>query len=261
MTSTSFAFSALVAALLSAPALSLAQTAENAEQDKAPPPVAQAGNEETTPNTTRQRDIKVVYVPPRRGAPSVRVVAATRGRSTRVFLATLAPNHLGWTLRAQPTLYWYVSEVVDDMIEVTIVDDKKIDPVLEVRLPGPVEAGIQTVDLKEHGILLSEGKEYLWSVSIIHDTEQRSKDTFAEGAITLVEPSISLKESLRAAGREERPMLLAKAGFWYDAFGEVSRLAAEDRPDADRWRRERVDLLQQVGVGALAAEVGIRFDQ
>ena len=91
-------------------------------------------------------------------------------------------------------------------------------------------------------------------MSIIHDAEQRSKDTFAEGAIKKVEPSVSLKEGLEAAGRDERPRLLAEAGFWYDAVDEISRLIAEDSPDADRWRRERAGLLEQVGIGALVAE-------
>lgn len=261
MPNTPFASAALVAALLTLPGLTLAQKTVPAKPARAPQLIAQAANDEATPEQARQADTKIVYVPPLRGAPSFRVVAATRGPSSQVFLATLAPDHAGWTTRAQPTLYWYVSEAVDGLIEVTIVDDEEIDPVLEVRLRGPLRAGTQAFDLEEQGITLTEGKEYRWSVSIIHDVEQRSKDTFAEGAITKVAPSLSLKESLEAAGRDERPRLLAEAGFWYDAVDEISRLIAADSPDADRWRRERVELLEQVGVGALAAEEGIRLDR
>ena len=261
MPNTSFAFAALFAALLTIPSPTLAQRTESAQPAKPPRLTAESTNDKATAGQTRQTATPVVYVPPLRGAPSFRVVAATRGRSSRVFLATLAPDHAGWTTRAQPTLYWYVSEPVDGLVELTIVDDEAIDPLLEICLHGPLRAGVQAFDLEKQGITLTTGKGYLWSVSIIHDAEQRSKDTFAEGAITRVEPSASLEASLEAAERDERPGLLAGAGFWYDAVDEISRLAAEDSPDANRWRRERVELLEQVGIGALVDGEGIRLDR
>ena len=160
-----------------------------------------------------------VYVPPLRGKPRGRVGAGVRSiRDAAPVLYTLVPDHTGQTVSAQPSLFWYVGGELpgDPSFVFTLIDDDHIDPLVEAELPKPSRAGIQQIDLSQHGVHLEPGTEYEWSVALVVDAARRSNDVVAAGWIDRVEPPPTLGASPDARG-------FAAHGLWYDALA-----AAED---------------------------------
>ena len=194
----------------------------------------------------------VSYTPPLRGAPSSvsRVGGGTRSLTAQRFdLAVLAPDHVGLTTRAQPTLYWFVSEPVDDPVELTVVDPQSLETLLELRLPAPVEPGVHALHLARHGVELAPDVIYQWFVAVVPDETQRSADVVAAGEIRRVAPPPELPAGADPAREAER---YAAAGIWYEALDGVSRRIAARPGDAGP-RDARAALLAQVGLERPAA--------
>ncbi len=191
-----------------------------------------------------------VYVPPSRGAPGVRTGGGTRGRADAPRIAVLAPDHVGITTRAQPTLAWYLSGDTDAPIVVTVIEDTGVEPLVEAPLPGPHRAGVHLVDLASLGVTLKEGTTYDWSVSLVLDPDARDADVVAGGALELRPVTSELAQALAGPGPAYRA--LARNGVWYDAIADLSSAIAAAPADASL-RAERASLLEQVGVGAAAA--------
>jgi hypothetical protein len=120
---------------------------------------AQAADENTTPVSAAAQPA-VIYKPPLRGAPQTRVGGGTRGQGSDIVLQVLAPDHAGLTTRAQPTLYWYARTPVPARFEAALIDAQGMDPLLEVEAGTGKAAGIQQLDLGDHGFFLQPGVPY-----------------------------------------------------------------------------------------------------
>ncbi len=192
------------------------------------------------------------YKPPMRGAPSRRVGGATRGAGTTdMVLTVLAPDQTGLTTQAQPTLYWYASKPTNTLIELTLISDDAELPVLSKSIqltPG----GVQAINLASYGVTLAPETEYEWFVSVVSDTQQRSKDVTSGGTIRRVAPDPAVQAKVAAAAERAVPGIYAEAGLWYDALGALSRLI-ERNPDDAALRAARAGLLEQIGLPAAAA--------
>jgi hypothetical protein len=203
------------------------------------------------PREERRRDSRLsVYVPPSRGAVGVRTGGGTRGGADAPRIEALAPDHIGWTTRAQPVLAWYLSRDTDVPIVVSIIADGAIEPLLEAPLPGSQRAGIHLVDLAALGAELEAGATYDWSVAIVVDPGARDADVVAGGAVQRVKAAPELSAALAQPGPSHRA--LARHGIWYDAIADLSTAIAAAPEDA-ALRAERADLLEQVGLGDAAA--------
>ena len=199
----------------------------------------------------------VVYVPRSRGQAQNTAAGGTRttrSRNVDARVRVLAPgDHAALTSRAQPTLYWFLSADTDQRIDITLVDDEAIDPLLEVTLPGPVHAGIHALVLSDLGLSLELGKTYHFYVSIVRDPKRRSADLLAEASIERIAASDALERELAGAERAYEPY--ARRGVWYDAMdAALSAVAAE--PDDSRHARQRAALLGQAGLGEVATYAG-----
>jgi len=195
-------------------------------------------------------DAKVpVYKLPTRGAPGGRVGGGTRGDKNVFVLSTLAPDHSGFTISEQPSLYWFISNTTSLPVELTLIDSKGIKPILETRLPAPVKEGIQKVRLADYKIQLKQGEAYRWFVAVVPDAERRSKDILAGGAIERVDMPDGLKGKLAQSGQYEAPFIYAEAGLWYDALQSISDLIDASPQDAEL-RKQRSALLAQIGLPA-----------
>jgi len=157
----------------------------------------------------------------------------------------LAPGHTGLTVREQPDLYWFASDVVTNPVELTLTLEKGDTPLLEKRLSVPTKAGIQRVRLSDYGIKLIPGERYNWSIALVLDPKRRSKDIIATGAIERVERADMNSESLAAAPTTESFYKFAADGLWYDAVMAISQLI-ETAPADPALRKHRADLLDQV---------------
>jgi hypothetical protein len=194
----------------------------------------------------------LVYKPPLRGAPAGRVGGGTRGVGARdmFVLSALVPDESGLTANEQPSLYWFISTVTTLPVEVTISDPRATEPLLETRVPGPIQPGVHRIRLADHGIRLAPGVVYRWSVTVIPDLNRRSRDILAGGAIERIEPPFEFREQLKQSRHEEHPSLFAGAGLWYDALASISELI-EKTPSDVQLRKQRSALLTQVGLPEL----------
>ena len=80
-----------------------------------------------------------VYKPPMRGAPASRVGGGSRGPDSggAPRIAVLAPDHTGLTTQEQPDLYWYISKPGATRLEITVITDQTVQPLLEKKLAPP----------------------------------------------------------------------------------------------------------------------------
>ena len=196
---------------------------------------------------------KIVYRPPPRGAPVQRVSGSTRGSEDgSVVVSVLAPEGLGLTIREYPTLYWFVSQSVDNRVVVSVIDESAIDLLLETSFASPKNPGIQSIRLADQGFRLEPGKRYVWEVALVDGSGDRLKDVYARGAIERVAPSSALRATLEASAPLDRARALAEAGIWYDAIEELSD-AIEAAPNASSLRSQRRSLLTQVKLHEVAA--------
>src|ERR1043166_944534 len=132
----------------------------------------------------------IIYKPPPQSAPNGRVGGGTRAPGAgSASVLVVAPDHTGVTVQEQPDLYWYLSAPCNQSIEVTLLDDKGTEPILNLTMASPIEAGIQRVRLRDYGVRLKPGIEYQWFVVIVVDPEKRSKDVLSAGLIKRVDLS------------------------------------------------------------------------
>jgi hypothetical protein len=222
------------------------QSDENKQAD-------QKAGKDTTSSTVKISMDKLVYKPPLRGSPAGRVGGGTRGMTEResFSLQVLAPDHIGFTVHDQPSLYWYVSKPIPHPIELTVIERNAVEPLIEKVVKGPERGGIQAIRLADYGLHLRRNVPYKWFVTLVTDPDHRSKDIMAGGIITLVEPPPSLLAKLKVAGNNNAPYVYAEEGLWYDALEAISRMIDGSPTNAD-FRKQRVSLLGQVGLSEVA---------
>lgn len=177
-------------------------------------------------------DAPLVYVPPARGRARHTVGAATRtqARGGPRVVALNPRDHVGWTSKARPRLYWYLSEPTQERVTLTVFDDEAIEPLVEVNLDGPVNAGVHALDLEALGADLEPGRVYRWFVMVVvHGADQAAMNQTAEGAIERVDVG---REGTRGDARAR-----ARAGYWYDALEKIQEAinanTADPAPRAD----------------------------
>jgi len=234
--------------------LALLPFAFPARHDKPQVMIPRAEAQSDIPSSTQREPF---YVPPhlptsKRGAPQSRVGGGTRGDGNPLTLAALAPDHVGLTAQAQPSLFWYLSSSTTSPIEVVIMNPQKIEPLFVTRLHPPPTPGIQRVRLAAYEVSLAIGVPYQWFIALIPDPMQRSKDIVARGRIERIALPEALHTRLAQAREGEAPALYAEAGLWYDALTAISDLIEATPQDAE-FRQQRAALLEQVGLSKAAA--------
>jgi hypothetical protein len=214
-------FTAAIAAAWSASTPSVAQNASPVGTQNAAPPAAQNEAPASQPR----------YVPPSRGAPGGRLSGAgSRGAPNTTTIDPLAPDgHAGQTTNGTPTLYFFVSQPITERTQFTISAPSRPSPIIEVDIPPPRERGIYSLRTADHRIRLEPGVVYTWSVSVIRDPKERSKDIVASAHLLLTAPDPALEAAVRTAPPMRRAGLFAQAGLWYDAVAAAAETAALDR--------------------------------
>ena len=186
-----------------------------------------------------------VYQPPLRGAPRDRVPGGLRaGRALPTPLA-LSPDHLAHTASPDPSLFWHIDEAPPAHVKIvfTLIHEDGIEPLIETPLARVRQAGIQRIRLAEFGVRLDPDAEYEWSVALVPDSAQRSRDVVTTGYIFRVAPPAELGSELRFASVNT----YASLGLWYDALEAASD--AVDAAPAEAGRRSQRDaLLRQAGL-------------
>jgi len=192
------------------------------------------------------------YKPPARGAPGGRVGGASRGTvkvtTPLPTIQLLAPDrNAGQTTSPTPTLYYYVSRPIAWPTQFTISAPLRPEPVIEVNIPAPQQAGIYPIRTADYHLQLQPGVVYTWSVSVILNPKAPSRDIVASASLLRTAPDASLDSALRGVPPNGRAALFAQAGFWYDAVAAAAEMEALDRHAA-------LDaLMNEVGLGEPAS--------
>jgi len=174
-------------------------------------------------------------------------------------LAILVPKETGYTLSAQPTLYWSVSKPVTAKFKFFIEEippnnSDYIEPIVEDEFElKNASASIQVLSLSEYGVELKKDTDYRWSLRLLCDPQGKKSaaDPSANTVLKYITPSSELSKDFEKAQPEERPHLYAENGFWIDAFDALSQ-AIQAHPDNKTVRELRAQLLEQVELPKVA---------
>jgi hypothetical protein len=114
---------------------------------------------------------------------------------------------------------------------------REIPPgVVSLRLPSTVS--------------LEASKNYDWYFLIYCDSQNKNKFVSVNGLVRRVERP-DLKSQLDSATPQERLMLYATEGIWYDALNEIAERRRAS-PEDDNLKNDWASLLQSVGLEKLA---------
>jgi hypothetical protein len=185
------------------------------------------------------------YRPPRRGSPRARVGGGLRGARALPTPLALAPDHVGQTVCAQPSLFWYIdgSPGWGKQLVFTLIDEESIDPLLEVTLPAPERSGISRIRLADYQARLAPGSEYQWSVALVADPAHRARDIVSSGYIRRVAAPEQLERGHSSVDT------YAELGLWYDALESISD-SIDAAPADPVLRGQRNALLRQARLEA-----------
>src|SRR5688572_7600444 len=129
-----------------------------------------------------------VYKPPKETVPRARIESGLRGGGdNELTIVALVPDHVGFTMKRDPALYWYLSQATSLPVQFTLMDSRSVGPIVTMTLSHPVRAGLQAVRLKDYGVSLDPGIQYRWFVSVPLDQDKPSKDLVAGGMIERIE--------------------------------------------------------------------------
>jgi hypothetical protein len=180
----------------------------------------------------RQRDIGGFRAAPQ-GAP---------------LITLLAPAHLARTTSKNPRLFWHIDRVPDvGAFYLTISTVHGEESIVEnLALAPPTKSGIQGIDLATLEVKVGKNEEYRWSIAHRLNPEA-APSTFAFGWIVGVEPDAQTRARLASAQSGEKPDVLARDGYWYDALQATVELV-EQYPLDHRTQAALDALLEQGGI-------------
>ncbi|SEH08300.1 DUF928 domain-containing protein [Candidatus Venteria ishoeyi] len=216
-------------------------------------------NSEPRTKPMQMPSFKISYVPPNVGAPTRRVGAGTRGKvcneanmiSESFKIVALGPVMTGYTLSAQPVLYWSINQAVQGDFIFTInplSSDAEAfslyEPLLDETRQLSLQAGIHAFKLSDYAIELKTKQEYEWSVTLVCDNKMPSLNLSATGSIQRIAPSQGLLAQIKSTSEQQQPYLYARSGIWYEALQSLSQLI-ENVPDSRQLKKIRHNLLQQ----------------
>jgi hypothetical protein len=161
-------------------------------------------------------------------------------------LEVFAPDHVGLTTSAQPTLYWHVKKPVTGDVEFTLVDTEGGAPLLKTLVGGRMAAaGIHQLDLSDHNISLQPVVSYQWTVAVVGEEGKPSESLVASGLIEYMEPGEGLSSRMEMSHGIRLVDVYANEGLWYDALESISSMI-EQSPEDQSLVAVRTSLLNQV---------------
>ncbi len=166
-------------------------------------------------------------------------------------LTALSPGgQLGLTQSSRPKFLVYVPQTSAQTMEFSLFDDK-MNGVYQMNLPVSNRTGLVSIELPENAPSLVKDKPYYWTVALVCNPNERTKDMVVGGWIEHSELNDSLKQELAKARGLERASLYAQKGFWYDAVNtlvEMQQTEPGNLAIAASW----AELLKSVGLDAIA---------
>lgn len=169
------------------------------------------------------------YRPPRRGIPTRREGAGTRGPSDRCmagplpFMSLTPSDNFSLTTSTTPAFFWYVPTTDAAMAEFRVLDrtDREIyaTSVNLTGVPGVVSLQVPP----QVATQLNPGVDYIWQFSLQCSLTDPSKNPFMEGIFQRIAPAAELTSALEAAKTpREIASVYANAGIWHEAIATLA---------------------------------------
>lgn len=195
----------------------------------------------------------IAYVPPLLGAAGAVVSAGSRGAKIGdLVLCAVAPNHVGLTTRASPTIYWFLSAIPAEEPQFTLAVVGSNSLLLDTTLNPGTEPGFKALPLDAHGVSLREGVDYVWTLSLPAEGDSGGERATVSGYIRYRQAPATLTGLLNGLNGAQMPSVYAGEGVWYDSLWLLSALVRAN-PDQAGFRRQRLALLESVPLPAPAA--------
>ena len=174
------------------------------------------------------------------------------------FICVLAPKQIALTTQAQPALFWFQTEPSNAGFELTVTEPKKAEPLLSLKGEDKQAGGTHSVSLAKHKVTLAPNVSYQWSIALVPDAKNRSKDLIASGYVKRVEAPAELAAQIAKAAPADRAAIYAQAGYWYDALQSISIAIGEaakkkDASAVGELKKMRASLLDQGDLKQAAA--------
>lgn len=198
------------------------------------------------------------------GAPVNSDGGGTRGSAnscplTGKPLKALVPSsHFGATVAAYPTFYAYMPALLPQASPLPVefvLEDKNSNEVYKSTFKTNGKSGIVAISLPSHAGLspLAIGQDYKWSLSIICQPDDRSRDISVQGLIRRVALNPNLSTQLKQASPQQQVELYAEARLWQDALATLAQLRRDNPTDstvAANWAK----LLKSADLGDITQE-------
>ena len=198
------------------------------------------------------------------GLPSNRRDGGSRGNciaNGKDFVALVPDRPVNETALISSQILFYVPQTKEPKEIEFILRNRQDELVHKTLLQTTERSGIMSVAIPEQ--VQENSREYYgdyhWYLSLICDSQQRSKDVVLEGWIEYVELNNSVKEKINLSNSIRKSDLLQQEGIWYDA---LSVLAEQKKLDSDLTliQKEWSQLLESIGLLDLASEPLIKAE-
>jgi len=190
------------------------------------------------------------------GRPRKREGGGSRGEclvKNKPPLTALVPTtNLGLTVVESPTFWFYVPYTLTPEHSVEFVLKDGDNYVYKSKFSGrEIPLGVVSLHLPST-VSLEANKNYDWYFLIYCDSQNKNKFVSVNGLVRRVERP-DLKSQLDSATPQERLILYATEGIWYDALDEIAERRRAS-PDDDNLKNDWASLLQSVGLEKLVPE-------
>lgn len=178
--------------------------------------------------------IAIEFKPPKRSLPGRREGGGTRGpacvQGSPNLTVLLPQTNLGLTTVAYPQFFWFTPKTLAKSIQFTLYQGTDQDPtqeiVYETTLNTPAQPGVMGLTLPKDANVppLSVGRDYFWTVSLLCQPDDPTKNIEAEGWIQRVPVESALAEDLKVVKPGDRPQLYAQNGIWFETLATLAEL-------------------------------------
>ena len=201
-----------------------------------------------------ERIISLEFPPTnQRGAPETTAGGGTRSNSCvksgledeEIPLTPLMPTrtNVGQTATTNPVLYWYVPQNNAESGEFLVKDDLG-NEVYSAIFKLPATDGIIKLEIPNNADLKTD-RDYLWTLSLVCDSQNRFRDYSVKGIIQPTEIDLSLKLQLAEKAPLEQAELYAQQRIWHDTLDLVAQLSTEN---PEEWE----ELLESINLERIA---------
>lgn len=186
--------------------------------------------------------------------PTTRGGCTIKDQKNKDLIPLLPQSKIGRTISEYPIFFFYLPETEAKVAEFVLQDDKG-KQIYQTTLNINNSSGVIGISIPTNQNIspLQIDKNYSWSVSLICDPEDRSKDVFQKGTVRRVEVSADIRSQLEKADPRLKAVIYAQTGIWQDALSTLVTARRAHPNDADLAADWNI-LLDSVNLGGIVTE-------